>query len=458
MRVTTQEVHTIPVASIQTGERFREDYGDIDDLASSIRTYGLLQPIVISREHRLIAGGRRLAAHLRLGLENIQALYRDEVDDLLARELELEENVRRKDLTWQERAKLVLEIDTIKKARYGDASLDTTNDAYKATPGWDSSDTATALDVDRSTVSRDLAAARILEAMPELTEVSDRVTAIKIFDRRLEALERELAVRRSSRTLSNDFRLGDARSLIKDVPDNSVDLIIMDPPYATDATDFHSNRNYNEHKFDDSFGSTMELLDALAPELRRVLKPEGHFYCFTSAAVFADLRSLFTDAGFPLDTLPIIWVKNSDGLADWDYRYAFGYEMILYSSSPLRKLARKRSNVFQFDIVPPTQRTNIAEKPYLLIKEILEMSSIEGETVLDVCAGSASVPVACVHTKRRFIAFEIDPNQHNEGVLRIENAVRRVAEEEAEDDPVQEPASDLDDDAGPSGAPDEVPL
>lgn len=431
MLVTTREVHRVPIDAINVGTRFREELGDIDDLAASIRDKGLLQPIVLSRENLLIAGGRRLAAHQRLGLTHIDVLYRDEVDELLARELELEENIRRKELEWHERSRLVAEIDRIKKARYGDASLDTTNDIYKDSPGWDSTDTAVALDVDRSTVSRDLAAARILEAMPELVNVADRVTAFKLFDRHLEALERELAVRRTGRTLSHHFRLGDARELIKDVPTASIDLVIMDPPYATNATDFHSNRNYGEHKFDDSATATWDLLEALAPELRRVLKPEGHFYCFTSSAIFAEVGELFRMHGLPTDTLPIIWVKNSDGLADWDYRYAFGYEMILYASSPLRKLARKRSNVFQFDVVPPTQRTNIAEKPFLLLKEIIEMSSIEGEVILDVCAGSASVPVACVRTRRRFIAFEVDPNQHNEGVLRIEEAVRALAEEEA---------------------------
>ena len=90
---------TLPINEILSADRQRLDLGDIADLALSIQRYGLIQPIVINQEKRLIAGGRRLAAHQHLGRTHIEVVYREtlSVDEL--HELELEENVRRKEMS-----------------------------------------------------------------------------------------------------------------------------------------------------------------------------------------------------------------------------------------------------------------------------------------------------------------------------------------------------------------------
>lgn len=55
-------VVTLPLDVIKVGARFRQDHGDLDALARSIRELGLLQPIGVDREHRLIFGHRRWQA------------------------------------------------------------------------------------------------------------------------------------------------------------------------------------------------------------------------------------------------------------------------------------------------------------------------------------------------------------------------------------------------------------
>ena len=60
------------VANIIVGERHRRDMGDIDGLAASIAEIGLLNPITIDENGRLLAGARRLAACKQLGLEQIE--------------------------------------------------------------------------------------------------------------------------------------------------------------------------------------------------------------------------------------------------------------------------------------------------------------------------------------------------------------------------------------------------
>lgn len=96
---------TIPIAEIEFGERRREDYGDIAALAASIRRYGLIHPIVIDAEKHLVAGGRRVEACTVLGYLEIEARDFGDLTPEERREIELEENLRRKDLTPYEQAR-----------------------------------------------------------------------------------------------------------------------------------------------------------------------------------------------------------------------------------------------------------------------------------------------------------------------------------------------------------------
>src|SRR5262245_59325519 len=85
----------------------RKDLGNLDDLKSSIREYGVLQPLIVSpldeRRYLLIAGERRLTAAAQLGLGTIPALIRS-VQDHQRLELQLIENLHRKDLNPFEEA------------------------------------------------------------------------------------------------------------------------------------------------------------------------------------------------------------------------------------------------------------------------------------------------------------------------------------------------------------------
>ncbi len=94
-------VHELEPTEIKVREgldRYRTDMGDIKELSASIIKYGQLQPIVITKNNELIAGGRRLAACI-FASRNVQAVYRDDITDDMLRILEIEENVRRKQFT-----------------------------------------------------------------------------------------------------------------------------------------------------------------------------------------------------------------------------------------------------------------------------------------------------------------------------------------------------------------------
>lgn len=89
----------------QPRQKFAEE--NLDELAQSIRTYGLLQPVLVrpmGNRFQLVAGERRLRACLSLGWDKIPAVVRDVNDSAMAA-IALIENLQREDLDFFEEAK-----------------------------------------------------------------------------------------------------------------------------------------------------------------------------------------------------------------------------------------------------------------------------------------------------------------------------------------------------------------
>lgn len=100
----------LPISAIIVGTRLREDYGDIEALAKSMEEHGLMHPIIVDEYSNLIAGGRRLKAAQLLDWPEIEVRYVNELSENEKRALELEENIRRKDLTEFEKSKKLAEL------------------------------------------------------------------------------------------------------------------------------------------------------------------------------------------------------------------------------------------------------------------------------------------------------------------------------------------------------------
>ena len=104
----------VPVKDIIVKKRIRKDMGDIEALAESLKRYGLISPIVITKKNLLIAGGRRLEAAKYLGWRTINAIISDNTEELARLELELEENVQRRDFNMEEIAEATRKISRLK--------------------------------------------------------------------------------------------------------------------------------------------------------------------------------------------------------------------------------------------------------------------------------------------------------------------------------------------------------
>ena len=104
----------VPIEDIKVKKRIRKDMGDISALADSMKRFGQISPILISKKNVLIAGGRRLAAARSLGWRTINALIAEIPDELTKLEYEVEENMQRRGFSQEETEEAVRKIDRLR--------------------------------------------------------------------------------------------------------------------------------------------------------------------------------------------------------------------------------------------------------------------------------------------------------------------------------------------------------
>lgn len=108
----------VRIESIRVVDRHRMDLGDLRELADSIADVGLLNPLTLTREGRLVAGQRRLEACRLLGWSDAPVRFIDSLDDAakLLR-AERDENICRKEMLPSERVALAKSLEEMEKPR-----------------------------------------------------------------------------------------------------------------------------------------------------------------------------------------------------------------------------------------------------------------------------------------------------------------------------------------------------
>lgn len=228
---------------------------------------------------------------------------------------------------------------------------------------------------------------------------------------------------------------GDCLQAMAEVPDGTVDGVIIDPPYSSGGT-FSTQRKMDtfnkyctsgsEFGKDKNFtGDNMDMR-SMTMFMREVLftarmKTKDHGVC----CVFIDFRNLPAVA----DAMQMAgWIWR--GIAVWDKRnsrpqkgrFKNQCEYIVWGSNgdmPTERGVGVLEGLFSFGNVPTQKRYHQTEKPIGLMQKVVEIVP-EGGTVLDCFMGSGSTGVACVSTGRRFIGVELDKQYFKTAQQRIE--------------------------------------
>ena len=107
----------VPIASIVINDRLRKNIGDISSLAANIKELGLLSPIIINQNNKLLAGERRLTACKSLGWTEIPAIIKEVTDAEQELLIEIAENVNRESFTREELINAGIELERIEKVK-----------------------------------------------------------------------------------------------------------------------------------------------------------------------------------------------------------------------------------------------------------------------------------------------------------------------------------------------------
>ena len=223
---------------------------------------------------------------------------------------------------------------------------------------------------------------------------------------------------------------------LKEIPDNSVDLIVTDPPYFLSMG--HAGDRDNARKIMGTSNRTFNDLAIAKPfyaqlfrEFRRVLKEDGSFYFFTDWRGYAFYFPII-NAELPVRNL-IVWDKKS-GPGSY---YSFAHELIIFGTAAPKLKNKGGTNVLRMAAFCSGAKTTNGEKvhptqkPVELIQKFIEDSTDPGAVVLDTFMGSGTTAVACIRTGRNFIGFELDEKYHAIAMDRVDDELLERAEAEA---------------------------
>lgn len=431
----------IKMELIDIGNRYREEYGDVEGLADSIKRNGLICPIAIYSEtgkppFYLAAGGRRFFAHVTLGRDEIPCrIYDHKLSELELRSIELEENIQRKDLEFAEEVKLKREIHNLQVAIHGEktsTSLDAGGHSLR--------DTAKLLGKSHATVSLDIKLADAMDDFPEVEwdKCKNKSEAMKVLNRmeegmiRAEISKRAMAVEGSStkRKMMDSYIVGDFFDQVKKIPDGTFDLVEIDTPYAIDIPKLRKAAGKGDKfllNYGDSYNEVSKdefelFAAAVMVELYRVMNNHSWLIWWLAHDWENVIHNLLINAGFKTNRVSAVWVKPQGQTLQPDMYLANSHERFYYARkgdaviSPER---RGRSNVFDFPLVSPSKKIHPTERPIELVTELLTVFGSSGSRVYVPFCGSGNTLLAAYNLKMYPIGVDLGKEYKDGYVTRI---------------------------------------
>jgi ParB/RepB/Spo0J family partition protein len=398
MEVVHKVVTPVKIKDIIVKNRARKDFGDVEGLAQAIGEKGLLQPITIDSRKNLLAGERRLRAHILLGLTEIDAIIRPFESKIDSMEIELMENIQRKDMAWPEQAALEKKIKDYYEETHKGKQLSVRQQAEMVGSS-------------KSAVDRRIKLAEAIELIPELAECETQDEAWKIYKKLEEGEAIKLLkekvpehVTEAIKEAATHYIIGDAFAGMAELDDDSFDFAEVDTPFGVDL-DKRKGRNkddnmggYNEW---DASGEFEELFRSTCNEVYRLLRPNTFAVFWYGMSWHKEVLTIIREAGFGVPDIPAIWTKGGGGQTAQPFT-TFGstYEPFFLARKGQPKMVRPgRGNEFEYK--PVTNKVHPTEKPLTLLKEILDVLVDPGASILVPFLGSGvtlRAAYSCGHT------------------------------------------------------------
>lgn len=423
------KVHEIPLEDIVIApnrQRREFNYEKIVELAASITQNGLIQPVVVrpneDGETVLVAGERRLkaleyiwnidTAEVKCGEYLfpegvVPCIMQNEMDEIDAFEMELEENVRRTDLTWQEKATAtsqLFELRRLQDQRDGTEEPTVSDIASETRPD------ETPTNAHEAT-RQELILARNLSD-PDVARASSPKEGMKILKRKEEArrnAEHGDLIGKTFNASMHTLLKGNCIAVMEGLPDEHFDVILTDPPYGIGADEFGDSggKAAGAHFYNDSFDNWKPLMDQFSRLAYKLAKPSAHAYVFCDVDNFVILKLVMEAAQWKVFRTPLIWFNPGGFRAPWP---TMGpqrkYQTILYAVKGDRLVTRLYSDVITYP--SDENKGHPAQKPVAVYSDLLRRSIRPGDSVLDPFCGSGTIFPSAHDLKVKATGIEMD--------------------------------------------------
>jgi ParB family transcriptional regulator, chromosome partitioning protein len=385
-------------------------------LQASIKRVGLINPIIITKDYQLIAGERRWEAFKALNLPTIPVRWVDDLNIDELKVIELEENIKRKDLSWQDSVRAIAELHYL----YG-----------KNDPAWNQRMTADALSLDTGHVSNTLLvathlkdprvarAASVNEARNLIRRRKEREDEAEINDMAVFAREmvtvqgkpspitqgiitpqtqpapESVEVSWSRQSVERSIKLDNFLDWASTYSGTTFNLIHCDFPYGANVFDGAGQFKPEDQDgaYSDSADDYWALTECLVKNLDHLLSPLGHimFWLSPKPSVMLKTIRLFETKGPSIEfyPYPLIWHKsdNSGIVGDSQRWPRHTYEAALLAYRGRRPLVRTVADSYSG---PGDRKLHPSCKPEPMLRHFFG-ALVDGNTrFLDPTCGAAS--------------------------------------------------------------------
>lgn len=388
---------------IDRATRQRRELVDIPGIAESLNRVGQIHPIVIGRDNLLVAGERRIEGARLNGWTHVTFQYTDEVDEITRRAIELEENIKRVDLPWQDEARAVLDYHEFQLSQDVE---------------WTQEKTAAAIGYSPQTVAEKLSVARQIVAGNTMVTEAPRYSTAKGIVRRAESRKDDeaLAALGVRKTLPGEDGVTidsilcvDFNEWAPEYEGPRFNFIHCDFPYGINADKFNQGAASLHGGYSDTEDDYWRLLGTMAANLDHLCTESAHIMFWFSMDYYTETLTFFEKyTDFRMNTKPLIWTKSDNVgiLPDPERGPRQIYETALFGSRGDRKIVRSTSNSIAF---PSERSTHMSIKPTSMLQSFFRMF-VDGNTImLDPTAGSGgSLRAAEANSAKYVLGLERD--------------------------------------------------
>ena len=369
-----------------------------------------------------------------------------ELTELEAEEAELDENLRRRDLSWQDLAEVHARLHKLRQAQ-NPKTVTLSSESDPTDPDLNKTvvvgSTHTVADTAREihgradgafqdTVRKEIIVAKHL-SNPEVAKAKTLDDAFKVLKREEERQRNVALGLEVGKTFNADIHEVFNESCLNWMSRASAaeqfDVILTDPPYGMGAHEFGDaggKMTGIEHHYDDSYeswrrrmggtfltsdGKLVDSIPGWCALSYRVAKPQAHAYVFCDFDRFHELKLYMEQAGWYVFRTPLIVFKQNSGRVP---RPQHGprrqYEIILYAIKGDKQVTHIYPDVIQ--VTADENLSHGAQKPVALYQNLLQRSVKPGDVILDSFGGTGTLLPAAHGFQCKAVVVEQSPEYY----------------------------------------------